>query len=214
MSCTYKKQQGEVMIRQIRGKYVRYEKNAMIIESGGGIGFRVFVSDTSDCLNAKEGDEILVYTYMQVKEDGMSLYGFSDEEDLFFFEQLINVNGVGPKAALAILSTGTANQIKGHIVNKDAAALTKAQGIGKKTAERIILELCDKVSAVPVDEKAEISVGDIAGNSISSSEKTNAVLALTTLGYSRNEAEDAVSHITETDLSTEEYVKKALRYLF
>ena len=86
------------MIRFIRGEYLYYEGGAIVVETGGGIGFRIYVSDTSSLLTAREGDEIAVYTYLQVKEDGMSLYGFSDSEGLALFEQLITVKGVGPKA--------------------------------------------------------------------------------------------------------------------
>ena len=103
------------MIRFLRGEYLYYESGAIVIETRAGIGFRVFVSDTSSLLTAREGDEITAYTYMQVKEDGMALYGFADTEGLALFEQLITVKGVGPKAGLAIMSLGTPNQIKGVI---------------------------------------------------------------------------------------------------
>jgi Holliday junction DNA helicase RuvA len=139
------------MIRFLKGEYLYYESGAIIIETPGGIGFRVFVSDSSSLLTAREGDEISVYTYMQVKEDGMSLYGFADSEALSLFEQLITVKGVGPKAGLAIMSLGTPNQIKSVISAGDAASIAMAQGVGKKTAERVILELKDKVSALPLE---------------------------------------------------------------
>ena len=139
------------MIRFIRGEYLYYEAGAIVVETSGGIGFRIYVSDTSSLLTAREGDEIAVYTYMQVREDGMSLYGFSDSEGLALFEQLITVKGVGPKAGLAIMSLGTPNQIKGVIAAGDASSIAMAQGVGKKTAERVILELKDKVSALPIE---------------------------------------------------------------
>ena len=100
------------MIRFIRGEYLYYESGAIVIGTRGGLGLRVYVSDTSSLLTAREGDEIAVYTYLQVKEDGMSLYGFADTDGLSLFEQLITVKGVGPKAGLAIMSLGTPNQIK------------------------------------------------------------------------------------------------------
>ena len=135
------------MIRNIRGEYLYYDKGSMIVETSGGIGFRIFVADTSPLLLHREGDIVNMHTYMQVKEDGMSLYGFASLDSLNLFEQLITVKGVGPKAGLAIMSTGSADEIKYSIVNKDATAIAKAQGVGKKTAERVILELCDKVDA-------------------------------------------------------------------
>ena len=199
------------MIRFIRGEYLYYEGGAIVVETGGGIGFRIYVSDTSSLLTAREGDEIAVYTYLQVKEDGMSLYGFSDSEGLALFEQLITVKGVGPKAGLAIMSLGTPNQIKGVIAAGDASSIAMAQGVGKKTAERVILELKDKVSALPMDgiEPEGLAPAAVPGTG----ERGEAVIALTTLGYSRREAESAVASVIDEDLSAEEYVKKSLKFL-
>lgn len=199
------------MIRHIKGEYLYYDKGSVVISTEGGIGFRVFVSDTSPILNRREGEQISVYTYMQVKEDGMSLYGFEDREALSLFEMLITVNGVGPKAGLAIMSIGTPNQIKSYIVSKDSKSISKAQGVGKKTAERVILELCDKVSALPIEG---VEAGDIQVSVPSfTSEKLEAVVALTTLGYTKQEAEAAIGNIPEEDLTIEEYIKKSLKYL-
>ena len=199
------------MIRFIRGEYLYYKNGAIVIETPGGIGFRVFVSDTSALLTAREGEDISVYTYMQVKEDGMALYGFSDEDGLSLFEQLISVNGVGPKAGLAIMSLGSPGQIKGIIAAGDATSISQAQGVGKKTAERVILELKDKVSALTED----LLAADQTASSVlaASGERNEAVIALTTLGYSKREAENAVASVAEEDLSAEEYIKKALKFL-
>jgi len=200
------------MIRFLRGEYLYYESGAIVLETAGGIGFRIFVSDTSSLLTKHEGEQIEVYTYMQVKEDGMALYGFADTEGLALFEQLITVKGVGPKAGLAIMSTGTPNQIKAVIAAGDAASVAMAPGIGKKTAERVILELKDKVSALPF-EGADISQGFAPAAVPGSGERGEAVVALTTLGYSKKEAESAVASVKEDDLSAEEYVKKSLKFL-
>ena len=200
------------MIRFLRGEYLYYESGAIVLETPAGIGFRVFISDTSSLLTKREGEEIEVYTYMQVKEDGMALYGFADTEGLALFEQLITVKGVGPKAGLAIMSTGTPNQIKSVIAAGDAASIAMAPGIGKKTAERVILELKDKVSALPF-EGADISEGFAPAAVPGSGERGEAVVALTTLGYSKKEAEAAVASVKEEDLSAEEYVKKSLKFL-
>ena len=162
------------MIRFLRGQYLYYESGAMIIETAGGIGFRVNVSDTSSLLTAREGDEICLYTYMQVKEDGMALFGFADADALALFEQLITVKGVGPKAGLAIMSLGTPNQIKAVISISGGIAPAAAPGSG---------------------------------------ERGEAVIALTTLGYSKKEAESAVASVPDEDLSAEEYVKKSLKFL-
>ena len=200
------------MIRFIRGTYLYYKSGAIVIETSGGIGFRINVSDTSSLLTAREGEELEVYTYMQVKEDGMALYGFADEEGLSLFEQLISVNGVGPKAGLAIMSLGTPGQIKGIIASGDAASISNAQGVGKKTAERVILELKDKVSALPEDMLAAES-STASGVMLGTGERNEAVIALTTLGYSKREAETAVGSVPDEELSAEEYIKRALKFL-
>ena len=200
------------MIRFLRGQYLYYESGAIVIETSGGIGFRVFVSDTSSLLTKREGDELEVYTYMQVKEDGMALYGFADTEGLALFEQLITVKGVGPKAGLAIMSLGTPNQIKAVISGGDAASIAMAPGIGKKTAERVILELKDKVSALPLAGD-DLTSGIAPAAAPGSGERGEAVIALTTLGYSKKEAESAVASVPEEGLSAEEYVKKSLKFL-
>ena len=200
------------MIRFLRGEYLYYESGAIVLETPAGIGFRIFVSDTSSLLAKREGEEIEVYTYLQVKEDGMALYGFADTEGLALFEQLITVKGVGPKAGLAIMSTGTPNQIKSIIAAGDAASIAMAPGIGKKTAERVILELKDKVSALPF-EGADISEGFAPAAAPGSGERGEAVVALTTLGYSKREAEAAVASVKDEGLSAEEYVKKSLKFL-
>lgn len=197
------------MIRHITGKYLFYEKGSIVVETQGGIGFRIHVADTSPVLNAREGDVVQLYTYMQVKDDGVSLFGFNDRDALTLFEQLLTVNGVGPKAGLAIMSIGTVNQIKAFIMHKDAKSIAKAQGVGKKTAERVILELADKVSAVPIQD-AEIATESAV---LFSDERNNAVVALTTLGYSKAEAEEAIGHVPEDDLTIEEYIKKSLKFL-
>lgn len=200
------------MIRYIRGEYLYYEGGAIVICTPGGIGFRVYVSDTSSLLTAREGDEVCAYTYMQVREDGMSLYGFPDAESLGLFEQLITVKGVGPKAGLAIMSLGTPNQIKGVIAAGDAGSIAMANGVGKKTAERVILELKDKVSALPADI-LEAEEGIVPAAVPGSGERGEAVIALTTLGYSKKEAEAAVGSVPDEGLSAEEYVKKSLKFL-
>ena len=197
------------MIRYIKGTYLDYDSGALIVETAAGIGFRINVSDTSSLLAAAEGDTVEVYTYLQVKEDAMALYGFPDAEGLKLFEQLISVNGVGPKAGLAIMSLGTPNQIKSIIAAGDAAAVSMAQGVGKKTAERVILELKDKVTVLPFDG-AELKASQSV---IHSDERDEAVIALTTLGYSKKEAEQAVGAVNDENISAEEYIRKALKYL-
>lgn len=198
------------MIRSVRGRYMFYDSGSIVVETDGGIGFRINISDTSGLLTLSEGSEVTVYTYLQVKEDGMSLYGFADMDELKLFEQLITVNGVGPKAGLAIMSLGSPNRIKSMIASKDAASISRAQGVGKKTAERVILELCDKVSIIPMDG-TEAVVNEVATGA--TGERAEAILALTTLGYTRKEAESVIASVPDEGLTAEEYIKKALKYL-
>lgn len=200
------------MIRYIKGEYLYYDKGAIVVETSGGIGFRIHVSDTSPLLTAREGDTISVYTYLQVKEDGMSLFGFENEDGLKLFEMLISVNGVGPKAGLAIMSLGTPNQIRASIAAKDAAAISRAQGVGKKTAERVILELSEKISMDPFGDAIMPDVG-AAVVTAASGERAEAIIALTTLGYTKKEAEAAIGSVADEGISAEEYIKKALKYL-
>lgn len=202
------------MIRFIRGEYLYYDGEAVIIDTPGGIGYRVFVPETSPLLNKKEGDAVMINTFLQVKEDGMQLYGFPDIESLELFEKLITVKGVGPKAGLSIMSLAECDVIKQYIVAKDASFISRASGIGKKIAERVILELCDKLDVTNVDMKSAGGIDPgINSMGIESSEREEAVIALTTLGYSKAEARDAIIKVQEEGLTAEEYVKNALRYL-
>lgn len=197
------------MIRYIEGEYLYYDKGAIVVKTAGGIGFRINVPDTSELLLSREGETVCAYTHMQVKEDDISLYGFSDSESLTLYEQLISVNGVGPKAGMSIMSLGTPNAIKSYILQKDAGMISKAQGIGKKTAERVILELSDKVVALPSDISGDTPVRPAA----LSTERNDAIVALTTLGYSKSEAEAAIGSVPDECLTAEQYIRSALKYL-
>ena len=160
---------------------------------------------------SSEGDEVKVYTMMSVREDDVSLYGFWRGE-LDAFKKLISVNGVGAKAGISILSAFTLEQLQEAIAFEDAKALTKANGVGKKIAERIVLELKDKFAASVESgmESAAISDGEqpAAGGG-----RAEAVAALISLGYTRGEATSALAHIKDNDLSAEDYIKAALKNL-
>lgn len=201
------------MIRFIRGEYLYYDGTAIILDTPGGIGYRIFVPDTSPLLNNREGDTIVVNTFLQVKEDGMFLYGFPDTDSLELFEQLITVKSVGPKAGLAIMALAEPDVIKQYIVAKDASFVARASGIGKKTAERVILELCDKLVVTNVDALPAGKDAIIGSSSAASAERQEAIIALTTLGYSKAEAKDVVMRVEDEGLKAEEYIKAALKYL-
>jgi Holliday junction DNA helicase RuvA len=191
------------MFHYIKGNVTMKFEGGVVIETGG-IGYEVFVPDNSPVYLSESSDTVLVYTAMIVREDDVSVYGFHDKEALDLFRKLMTVNGVGAKAAMAILSSMPVGEIKKAIVFDDAATLTKANGIGKKIAQRITLELKDKMGAVGgLAEAAERVVYD--------SSKTEAINGLVSLGYSRSEAVSELAGITEDDLTTEEYIKRALK---
>lgn len=201
------------MIGFIRG--ILAEKgNGYIIVDVGGIGYEIFVPANSGAYMAAEGSEIMVYTSMIVREDDVSLYGFSRKGELDAFKKLITVSGVGAKAAISILSAFTLEQLQQAIVFEDAKTLTKANGIGKKSAERIVLELKDKFSAEGHDGSMHTSETLITSDGGAATGRAEAVSALIELGYSRGEATSALASIKETDLSAEEYIRLALKNLF
>lgn len=144
---------------------------------------------------------------MIVREDDMSLYGFSHKDELELFKLLITVNGVGAKAAMAIMSILPQEELRRAVATGDSKAISAANGIGKKTSERIILELKDKVGEFVAEEDKFIS-SDVT---ITGNRRSEAVNALLSLGYNRGEAETAVSRIKEDDLTVEEYIMFALR---
>lgn len=192
------------MIGYIKGRLVNKGINDVTVESGG-IGYEITVPGNSAVYLADIGNEITVYTYLAVREDDISLYGFSDKDELKLFKQLITVNGIGAKAAISILSSMDINRLLAAIATGDADTITKAQGIGKKTAQRVVLELKDKVdSSAAVPGAVHISGDDNL--------KMEAMNALINLGYAKSEALNALAGLECG--STEEYIKKALKNLF
>lgn len=195
------------MIRYIKGTFAMADVGSIVVETGSGIAFEINVPMGSGLYQNNIGDQIKVLTLMIVREDDMSLYGFEDKENLEMFKKLITVNGVGPKAAMAIMSGLSLLELKKAIATSDTKAISSANGIGKKTAERIILELKEKV-----DFEGGIDLA--APPVIFTDSRNEAVAALVSLGYSKNEAMSAVSSVTEDDLSSEEYIKRSLKNLF
>lgn len=186
----------------------------IVVETQSGIGFEIFVPANSPVYRYKTGDSVMVYTSMVVKEDDISLYGFHNRESMELFEKLITVSGIGAKGAMALIGTFTTEELKRAIAFEDAKTLSRASGIGKKTAERIILELKDKMGSLG----GEISTGHLQENYGSEQEaadaRSDAVIALTALGYTKAEAFNAVAVVNEEGLTSEEYIKKALKNLF
>ncbi len=200
------------MIGFVRGILAEKGAGYIIIEAGG-IGYEIFVPANSGAYLSSEGDEVKVYTMMSVREDDVSLYGFSRRGELEAFKKLISVNGIGAKAGISILSAFTLEQLQEAIVYEDAKALTRANGIGKKIAERIVLELKDKFAMPDADPGAEgISLAD-GGQAAAEGGRAEAVAALISLGYTRGEATSALAHVKDNDLSAENYIKAALKNL-
>lgn len=194
------------MIHYIKGTLAMKLDTGIVVEAGG-IGYDISVPGNSPLYLRSEGDEVICYTAMIVREDEVSLYGFADRESLELFRLLITVSGVGAKAAMAVLSALTSSQLRQAIAFEDDKAIATANGIGKKTAQRIVLELKDKVSA----DNVSVSEQQTA-QAVSDDARTEAVNGLIALGYSRAEA---VNALAGTEAATaEEYIKKALKNLF
>ncbi|MFV0516396.1 MAG: Holliday junction branch migration protein RuvA, partial [Aminipila sp.] len=193
----------------IKGTLAMQFAGGVVVETGG-LGYEVYVPDNSSVYLAKEGQQVMLFTAMIVREDDISIYGFVDKESLQLFRKLMSVNGVGAKASLSILSVLTADELQKAIVFEDSAALTKANGIGKKIAQRIVLELKDKLDAAGAIS-GNISNSDIQSTNVNA--KGEAVNALISLGYSKSEAVEVLAGIEENDLTVEEYLKRALKRL-
>lgn len=198
------------MFYSLTGKIVYSDISRVAIECSG-IAFDVTTSVNTLRKLGNVGDTATVYTYLAVREDGVELFGFCDNEELQYFKMLISVSGVGPKAAVAILSVLTPEMLALSITAGDVKSITRAQGVGPKIAQRIIIELKDKVSKlVP----SNVNVGKISGERavLSSGNTDEAITALSALGYTHSEAASAVSGI-DPSLGVEEIIKQALRNL-
>ncbi len=199
------------MLHYIKGCVEDTFENGVVIENNG-IGYELNVPSTSALYAAPAGETVIAYTAMIVREDNVSLYGFDDRESLAMFRMLTTVSGIGAKAAVSVLSALTASEIKKAIVFNDPDTLSKAQGVGKKTAQRIVLELKDKVGADAFSGGNETP--DLANDRNVLTGITEAVSALVALGYSKSEASEAVAAAgLENGAEAEEYIKAALKKL-
>ena len=196
---------GKEMYYYIKGELVLKQDNFAVVDNGG-VGYKIYTSGLS-LGGVSVGEDVTFFTYLYVREDIFDVYGFTKDDELTMFLHLLSVSGVGPKAALAILSTLTPNQLVLAVMTNNAKALTKAVGVGAKMAQRVILELSGKLknSEILPDESIpqEVTLDTSA---------IEAVSALTVLGYSQAEAKKAVSKVDPT-LSVEEIVRKALAHL-
>lgn len=195
------------MINYISGELTDIEDNIIVVEAYG-VGYEINVPTSILPSLPEPGDFVKIYTYQHVKEDALDLYGFLNKEDIRIFRLLISVSGIGPKGALSVLSAISSDEIKLAVVTDDVKKIQSAPGIGLKTAQKIIIELKDKLkleSISYIPDSSDIIIND---------SKKEAVEALISLGYSSSEANRAVSGIAVTDdMTSEDILKKALRQL-
>lgn len=208
------------MIAYIKGEIADISEDNLVLEANN-IGYNIKISTGTAGLLPGIGEEVKIYTYTYVREDAFLLYGFLTKDDLEIFKKLITVNGIGPKGGLAILSVMSADDLRFAIIAGDAKAISKAPGIGAKTAERVILDLRDKVSIEDsfVNKEAAALKGMSAkaanGAGTAVIARNEAVEALTALGYSASEALKAVKQVEITEgMDVEEILKQALKKMF
>ena len=206
------------MIAYVNGILESIEEGLAIVDVGG-VGMNVFISGSTMDRMPGIGEAVKLYTYTNVKEDSFSLFGFLSRDELSLFKMLISVNGIGPKGGLSILSVMTPDDLRFAIMAGDAGTISKAPGVGKKTAERITLELRDKIKATEDDmlrSSSAVTLDDLTGEA--SSARDEAVAALVALGYNSSDAMKAVRKVlAENDSAsgdTEMLLKLALKEMF
>lgn len=199
------------MIGYLHGKSEIIGSDYVIIECAG-IGYKVFMSTNDIAMLSDNSEDVRVYTSLYLREDIIALYGFLNQEDLKLFELLITISGIGPKAAISIFSVMTGNDLKFAVLSDDVSTICKAQGIGKKTAQKLILELKDKFSLDSVFEERFDATAISA--SVISDEFAAAMEALVSLGYSATEAKQALNKCKDKDADADKLIKEALRFLF
>ena len=202
---------GNIMYSYIKGILEEVEENLVVIEAGG-IGYNIYTTGGTFDYLPSIGEELKLYTYLNVREDAMQLYGFLTKDDLKVFKLLLGVSGIGPKGALAILSVMSPDDLRFAVLAEDVKAISKAPGVGSKTAQRLILELKDKLSLEDAFEQklANESV-KMAPNQLTGI-KNDAIQALVALGYSSSDALKTINMVEITeDLDVEDVLKAALK---
>lgn len=184
------------MIGLLKGT-IELNTEKYIILDVNGVGYKVYISGSTFKNLPKKGEKVKLYTHLHVREDALELYGFLSLKELEFFELLISISGIGPKGALNILNVASVETLKKAIVNEESSILTKVSGIGKKTAEKIILELKNKIS----DELGEVGVDD------------EAIDALMSLGYKLKDAREVLKKVPKEIEGVENRIREALKLL-
>ncbi len=195
------------MIYSLSGTLIKKEPSLAVI-SCGGVGFSVMIPSSVYGLLPNEGGECTLYTWLNVKEDALELFGFSDERERASFRMLTGVTGVGPKSALAILSLYSPDRIALAVASGDYKAFTACSGVGPKLAQRIILELKDKISDLGSVDAAQVQSSDV----LVQGEAASALAALVSLGFSNSEAASAIAKLP-AGLSAEEIIARSLKSL-
>ena len=206
------------MFYYIKGKLAHLDPTYAVVDAGG-VGYKLTISASTHSQmpphrSVSEAPEVTLYSYMAVREDGIELFGFATEEELDSFKMLITVSGVGPKAAISILSLLSPQKLALAICTDDKKTISKANGIGPKTAARIVLELKDKLKKVTVLDGDDVVLADdldmMSGNA---DKRSDAISALTVLGYTRSEAESVIRKIDISSLEVDDIIKEALKKL-
>ncbi len=201
------------MFYYINGTLEYRDTNTCVLDCGG-VGYKLTVSlTTSDSLVNKQGQKVKLYTYLAVRDDGIELFGFASNEERSCFNQLITVSGVGPKAAMSILSTLSPDKFSLAVCTEDVKAISKAQGIGAKTAARIVLELKDKISKEMMSAGSKIDTKLLSSSSPVSSVVGEATEALMVLGYDKNTILTALKSVNTDVSDVGEIIKAVLKKL-
>ena len=190
------------MISFIKGTIHSVDKDNVVVQTTGGVGYKIFLSKNI-VLKYLSGQEVSFFTYLKVSDSALDLYGFENTEQKEFFELLLSVSGVGPKSAMNILNLGSIDDIKGAIARQDVKYLTTVQGMGQKTAERLVVELKNKIGKM--ENMAEIT-GD-------SQILADVIDGLASMGYGKEEAKDTVKSIDTKNKTTEQVLREALKRL-
>lgn len=201
------------MISYIRGTLVDCEEDKVIVDVGG-VGYGIYMAGSAMGMLPPAGSEVKLHTYLSVKEDAMKLYGFFTRDDLRVFKLLIGVNGIGPKGGLGVLSALSPDDLRFAVLSNDVKAICAAPGIGKKTAEKLILELKDKLHLEDVlDHLGEAPAAGVSSGG-QGEVQSEAVQALVALGYGSTEALRAVKQVEmQADTDVETVLKQALKYM-
>lgn len=195
------------MIAYLKG-IIDIKRQDYVVIDVHGVGYKIFMPEGA-IQNLEVDSEVKIYTFMRVREDDVSLYGFLNVEELAMFELLISVGGIGAKSAVGILSNIAPSKFALAVITDDVTTLKKLPGIGAKTAQRIILELKDKIKTQEATEQEN----EIKQKTEVSDSAKDAIEALQVLGYTRREVEEAIFKIGESNLTTEEIIKQGLKYL-